>query len=87
MENPCFGPCDFLALLGMIGNIRKQLEITPFIPIPIQMEDRKDYSMPAIDPIYLPPPGKRVVDSDDESIVDVLPGLMINRLVCADDPL
>ena len=65
----------------MTGDIRKHLEITPFVPFAIRTADGHEYSVPTIDHIYLPPTGGRVVISDDEGIVVVVPGLLISGLV------
>ena len=65
----------------MTGDIRKHLEIAPFVPFAVRTADGREYAVPTIDYIYLPPSGGRVVISDDEGIVVVLPGLMIGGLV------
>ncbi len=65
----------------MTGDIRKHLEITPFVPFAVRTADGREYAVPTIDHIYLPPTGGRVVISDDEGVVVVLPGLMISGLV------
>jgi len=65
----------------MTGDIRKHLEIAPFVPCAVRTADGREYAVPTIDHIYLPPSGGRVVISDDEGIVVVLPGLMISGLV------
>jgi hypothetical protein len=67
----------------MTGDIRKHLEITPFVPFAVRTADGHEYAVPTIDHIYLPPTGGRVVISDDEGVVVVLPGLMISGLVHA----
>jgi hypothetical protein len=67
----------------MIGDIRKHLEITPFVPFSVRTADGQEYPVPTIDHIYLPPRGTRVVISDDKGIVVVLPGLLISGLVHA----
>jgi hypothetical protein len=67
----------------MTGDIRKHLEIAPFVPFSIRTAYRREYSVPTNDHIYLPPAGGRVVISDGEGIVVVLPGLMISGLVRA----
>lgn len=67
----------------MTGDIRKHLEITPFVPFAVRTADGREYAVPTIDHIYLPPTGGRVVISDDEGVVVVLPGLMISGLVHA----
>ena len=67
----------------MTGDIRKRLEITPFVPFSVRTADGHEYSVPTIDHIYLPPTGGRVVISGDEGIVVVLPGLLISGLVHA----
>ena len=70
----------------MTGDIRKHLEIAPFVPFSIRTAEGREYPVPTIDHIYLPPAGGRVVISDDEGIVVVLPGLMISGLVHATTP-
>ena len=67
----------------MTGDIRKHLEITPFVPFSVRTAAGHEYPVPTIDHIYLPPVGGRVVISDDEGIVVVLPGLLISGLVLA----
>ena len=65
----------------MTGDIRKHLEITPFIPFAVRTAEGREYAVPTIDHIYLPPTGGRVVISDDEGVVVLLPGLLISGLV------
>ena len=67
----------------MIGDIRKHLGITPFIPFSVRLADGREYPVATVDHIYLPPTGGRVVISDDQGIVVVLPGLLISGLVHA----
>jgi hypothetical protein len=67
----------------MTGDIRKHLDIVPFVPFSIRTADGREYSVPTLDHIYLPPTGGRVVVSDDEGVVVVLPGLLISGLVHA----
>ena len=70
----------------MTGDIRKHLVVTPFVPFAVRTADGREYSVPTIDHIYLPPTGGRVVISDDEGVVTVLPGLLISGLVHASSP-
>jgi hypothetical protein len=65
----------------MTGDIRKHLEETPFVPFSVRTTDGREYLVPTVDHIYLPPTGGRVVISDDEGVVIVLPGLHISGLV------
>lgn len=65
----------------MTGDIRKHLQITPFIPFSVRTSDGREYPVPTTDHIYLPPSGGRVVISDNQGVVVVLPGLMITGLV------
>lgn len=65
----------------MTGDIRKHLEISPFVPFAVRTAEGREYAVPTIDHIYLPPTGGRVVISDDEGVVVVLPGLLISGLV------
>jgi hypothetical protein len=69
----------------MTGDIRKHLEITPFVPFAVRTADGREYAVPTLDHIYLPPTGGRVVISDDQGVVVVLPGLVISGLVPASD--
>ena len=65
----------------MHSDIRRHLEMTPFIPFLVRTADGREYPVPTIDHIYLPPGGRRVVISDAEGIVVVLPSLLISALV------
>jgi hypothetical protein len=67
----------------MTGDIRKHLQISPFVPFSVRTSDGREYPVPTIDHIYLPPSGGRVVISDEQGLVVVLPGLMITGLVHA----
>jgi hypothetical protein len=51
------------------------------VPFVLRTADGHEYPVPTIDHIYLPPSGGRVVISDNEGVVIVLPGLMISGLV------
>ena len=68
----------------MIGDIRKHLEISPFIPFRVRTADGHEYPVPTLDHIYLPPGNGRVVISDDAGIVVVLPALLISGLLYAE---
>jgi hypothetical protein len=65
----------------MIGDIRKHLEQTPFVPFSVRTADGHEYAVPTVDHIWLPPGGRRVAISDDRGVVVVLPSLMISGLV------
>ena len=65
----------------VISDIRRHLENVPFVPFRIRTADGREYPVPTIDHIYLPPAGGRVVVSDDEGIVIVLPALLISGLM------
>jgi hypothetical protein len=65
----------------MVGDIRKHLEITPFIPFAVRTADGREYPVPTIDRIYLPPGAGRIVISDNDGIVVVIPGLLVSGLV------
>jgi hypothetical protein len=67
----------------MIADIRKHLALSPFIPFSLRTADGRKYPVPTSDHIYLPPAGQRVVVSDDQGLVVVLPALMISGLVHA----
>jgi hypothetical protein len=65
----------------MVADIRKHLEAVPFVPFAIRMAGGREYRIPAIDHVYVPPGGSRVVVSDDEGVTIVLPALLISGLV------
>ena len=65
----------------MIGDIRKHLAITPFEPFRVRTADGREYPVPTVDHIWLPPGGTRVAVADDEGIVAVLPALLISGLL------
>ena len=67
--------------LRMAPDLRKRIEEIPFVPFSIQMGDGREYSVPTLDHIYIPPGGARVVVSDDKGIVSLLPSLHISGVV------
>jgi hypothetical protein len=67
----------------MIADIRKHLEVSPFVPFRIRIADGHEYPVPTHDHIYLPPGSARVVVSDDAGSVIVLPSLLISGLLIA----
>lgn len=71
---------------GMIGDIRKHLLLTPFVPFAVRTADGREYPVPTIDHIYLPPGAGRVVVSDDEGFTVAIPALLISGLVQAHSP-
>jgi hypothetical protein len=64
----------------MIDDIRKYLEVTPFIPFSVRLANGCEYPVPTTNHIYLPPAGGRVIISDDQGIVVVLPALLITSV-------
>ena len=72
----------------MVGDIRRHLQFTPFVPFRIRMADGREYPVPTVDHIYLPPAGGRVVVSDDDGYIVTIPALLISALVTtpASDP-
>ena len=65
----------------MIHDIRRRLELTPFVPFSVRTADGHEYPVPTVDHIWLPPGGRRVAISDDRGTTVVLPALMISGLV------
>ena len=51
------------------------------MPFTIRTANGREYPVPTIDHIYLPPRGGRIVISDDDGIVVVLPALLVSGLV------
>ena len=56
----------------MLAKIKAHLEITPFRPFALRTVDGREYPVPTIDHIYLPPGGKDVIISDDKGITVIL---------------
>jgi hypothetical protein len=65
----------------MTADIRRQMEQIPFEPFTIRMSDGHEYPVPTTDHIYLPPGGTRIVVSDDEGAVAVLPVLHMTGVI------
>jgi hypothetical protein len=70
----------------MIADIRKHLQVAPFIPFAVRTADGREYPVPTVDHIYLPPVGSRVVISDDKGLVVALPSMLISGLVLSSRP-
>ena len=71
----------------MIGDIRKHLETAPFRPFRIRMADGREYPVPTIDHIYLPPGASRVIVADDEGLVALLPALFVSGILHSPEPV
>jgi hypothetical protein len=69
----------------MIADIRKHLDRTPFIPFTIRTADGREYPVPSVDHIWLPPQQARVFVADDEGLSAILPGLLISGIVVPTD--
>ncbi len=67
----------------MVRDIRKHLELTPFVPFRVRTADGQEYNVPTLDHVYLPPGEGRVVISDDEGYVTVIPALLISGIIHA----
>lgn len=65
----------------MIGDIRKHLERVPFVPFSIRTADGREYPVPSVDHIWLPPKQARVFVADDEGLSAILPALLISGIV------
>ena len=65
----------------MVGDIRKHLEITPFIPFAVRTADGREYPVATIDHIYLPPGAAQIVISDKDGVVVVIPGPLVSGFV------
>jgi hypothetical protein len=65
----------------VITDIHKHLEKVPFVPFHIRMADGREYPVPTIDHVYLPPAGGSAVVADDEGVVIVLPAVHMSGLV------
>lgn len=65
----------------MIPDIRKRVSAVPFVPFAIRTTDDREYPVPTIDHIYLPPGGGRVIVSDDDGVTVLLTGLHVSALI------
>jgi hypothetical protein len=65
----------------MVINIKKHLAKIPFIPFAVRMSDGREYRVPTIDHIYLPPTGSYIVVACDDGSFIGLPSLHISGLV------
>lgn len=65
----------------MIADIRDRCARAPFSPFSIRTSDGHEYPVPAVDHIYFPPGGRRVVVSDDKGIVSILTPLHISGVI------
>jgi hypothetical protein len=65
----------------VIADIRKYLETIPFVPFSVRVADGREYPVPTLDQVYLPPGGNRVVISEDAGITIAFPSLLISGLV------
>jgi hypothetical protein len=69
----------------VIGDIRKHLERIPFVPFAIRTADGREYSVPSVDHIWLPPHQARVFVADDNGLSAILPALLISGIVVPTD--
>ena len=67
----------------MLPAIKKLLETTLFQPFSLRAADGREYSVPTIDHIYLPPGSKLVFVTDDEGVTVSIPLFYITGLVRA----
>ena len=65
----------------MIADIRKHLGRTPFVPFSIRTADGREYAVPSLDHIWLPPHQARVFVSDDDGLSAILPAFLITGIV------
>jgi hypothetical protein len=65
----------------MIDQIRKHLQLVPFLPFVIHTSDGHEYPVSSIDHALITPRGTRIVVSDDKDVVSVLPMLHISGVI------
>jgi hypothetical protein len=71
----------------VIADIRREMEVVPFIPFRICMADGREYAVPTVDHVYLPPPGGRVIVAHDDGTTSVLPALLISGILRQSAPV
>jgi len=59
----------------MTAEIRKRLGEVPFRPFLVRVTDGREYPVPTVDHIWIPPGATRILISDDEGLSTSLPGL------------
>lgn len=64
----------------MTDDIRKRVERVPFEPFSIRTSDGREYPVPTIDHIWLPPDSNRVYVADDKGMVDTIRLIHISSL-------
>lgn len=65
----------------MIGDIKKYLSATPFVPFSIRVADGREYRVPTPDHAHVQPAGTRVSIYSDEGFEAVLPPLLISGVI------
>ncbi len=65
----------------IITDIIEHLKVTPFQPFALRTAGGREYPVPSIDHVYLPPGAKRVIVADDEGVTVALPVLLITGFV------
>ncbi len=61
---------------GMIGDIRKLRQNSPFVPFTIHMADGRKFQVPTLD--YFIVAGSRAVILNDNDSMEILPALLIS---------
>ena len=65
----------------MLSEIKTLLESTPFQPFALRAADGREYLVPTIDHIYLPPGSRKVIVTDDKGVTISIPLFYITGLV------
>ena len=65
----------------MLSKIKEHLETTPFRPFALRTADGREYRVPTIDHIYLPPGSKDVIIANDKGVTVILAAFYITGLV------
>ena len=65
----------------MLSKIKERLETTPFRPFALRTVDGREYPVPTIDHIYLPPGSRDIIVTDDRGVTALLASFYIIGLV------
>jgi hypothetical protein len=65
----------------MISEIRKRIQAVPFVPFVIRTTDGREYAVPSVDHVWVPPTAGRVYIEDDEGVSFSLSGLHIAAIM------
>ena len=67
--------------MNTAAEIKKHLELMPFQPFTVRMAAGREYRVPTIDHVYLPPGANGVIIADDKGVTVSIPARLLSGLV------